>query len=77
VAGFSIPAAATLADESGQATVWVVDPDSMTVRRAPVELGEMTGAEVEVRSGLSSGDLIAISGVHQLREGIPVRRLEP
>jgi RND family efflux transporter MFP subunit len=75
--GFSIPAGATLADESGQATVWVVDPDSMTVRRTQVELGEMTGAEVEVRSGLSSGDLIAISGVHQLREGMPVRRLEP
>jgi RND family efflux transporter MFP subunit len=75
--GFSIPARATLADESGGATVWVVDPDSMTVRRAKVELGEMSGAEVEVRSGLSSGDLIAISGVHQLREGMPVRRLEP
>jgi RND family efflux transporter MFP subunit len=75
--GFSIPAAATLADESGSAAVWVVDPDAMTVRRTEVELGEMSGAEVEVRSGLSSGDLIAISGVHQLREGMPVRRLEP
>jgi len=75
--GFSIPARATLADESGGATVWVVDPDSMTVRRTEVELGEMSGAEVEVRSGLSGGDLIAISGVHQLREGMPVRRLEP
>jgi RND family efflux transporter MFP subunit len=75
--GFSIPTGATLADESGGATVWLVDPASMTVRRAEVELGEMSGAEVEVRSGLSSGDLIAISGVHQLREGMPVRRLEP
>jgi RND family efflux transporter MFP subunit len=75
--GFAIPARATLADESGGATVWVVDPDSMTVRRTEVVLGEMSGDEVEVRSGLSSGDLIAISGVHQLREGTTVRRLEP
>lgn len=75
--GFSIPAAATLADESGSAAVWVVDPDAMTVRRTEVELGELSGAEVEVRSGLSRSDLIAISGVHQLREGMPVRRLEP
>ncbi len=75
--GFSIPTRAALADESGGATVWVVDPDSMTVRRTEVELGEMSGDQVEVRSGLSSGDLIAISGVHQLREGTPVRRLEP
>ncbi len=75
--GFSIPARATLSDESGGATVWVVDPDAMTVRRTEVELGEMSGDEVEVRSGLSGGDLIAVSGVHQLRENMPVRRLEP
>lgn len=75
--GFAIPAQATLADDSGAAYVWVVDPEVMTVSRRMVELGEMTGAEVVVRSGLADGDVVAISGVHQLREGMPVRRLEP
>ena len=56
--------------------VWVVDPSSMRVRRTPVVVGELSGAEVEVRSGLSSGDWIAISGVHSLREGMEVRRFE-
>jgi RND family efflux transporter MFP subunit len=75
--GFSIPAQATLADDTGAAYVWVVDPEAMTVSRRMVELGEMSGADVVVRSGLAGGDVVAISGVHQLREGMPVRRLEP
>lgn len=74
--GYAIPASAVLADESGAAFVWVVDPSSMRVRRAPVVVGELSGAKVEVRSGLSSGDWIAVSGVHSLREGIEVRRFE-
>jgi RND family efflux transporter MFP subunit len=72
--GHMIPANATLADASGAAFVWKVDPSSMQVRRVPVELGDLSGSQIEVRSGLASGDLIAISGVHHLREGMQVRR---
>ncbi|MFQ5656396.1 MAG: efflux RND transporter periplasmic adaptor subunit [Candidatus Methylomirabilales bacterium] len=71
-----IPAAAALTDESGKAYVWLVDPSSMTVRRTPVEVGPLSGSEVEVHKGLSRGDQVAISGVHQLREGMVVRRFE-
>jgi RND family efflux transporter MFP subunit len=74
VQGHSIPASAALADESGAAYVWKIDPSSMRVSRVPVELGELSGAQVQVRSGLSDGDLIATSGVHHLREGMEVRR---
>jgi RND family efflux transporter MFP subunit len=69
----AIPANVTLADDKGNAFVWLIDPSSMTVRRAPVELGELFGSEVEVKGGLSNGDMIAASGVHQLREGMAVR----
>jgi RND family efflux transporter MFP subunit len=75
--GMRIPAHATVSDEQGNAFVWVVDPSSMTVRPVPVELGELSGSEVSILSGLSDGDQIAISGVHQLREGSAVRRFEP
>ncbi|MDB4433294.1 efflux RND transporter periplasmic adaptor subunit [bacterium] len=74
--GLAIPAGAVLGDESGDAFVWVVDPSSMVVRRAPVVLGELSGSSAEIRGGLADGDLIAISGVHHLREGQQVRRLE-
>ena len=54
----------------------MVDPERMTVRRMPVSIGELSGSQVAVRSGLSNGDTIAISGVHHLREGLAVRRYE-
>ena len=71
-----IPANAVLSDDTGKAFVWRVDPASMQVQRAPVELGELSGAQTEIRSGLANGDMIAISGVHQLRDEMPVRRLD-
>jgi RND family efflux transporter MFP subunit len=73
---FTIPASAVRTDESNKAFVWVVDITSMTVKQTSVEVGELTGTSVAVLKGLKSGDTIAVSGVHQLREGIPVRRLE-
>ena len=36
----------------------------------------MAAAEVEVRGGLVGGELIAITGIHQLRDGMKVRRYE-
>ena len=71
---FSIPANAALTDETGQAFVWIVDSSTMTVARTPVELGELSGSQVAVTSGLASGQQIAVSGVHQLRDGMKVRR---
>ncbi|MEE8557733.1 MAG: efflux RND transporter periplasmic adaptor subunit, partial [Myxococcota bacterium] len=76
VGGFSIPASAIVPDEAGEAFVWVVDPSTMEVHRTHVVVGELSGSKVEVRSGLASGDRIAVSGVHQLREGMQVRPFE-
>lgn len=73
--GLRIPASATFADPQGQACVWVVDPEAMTVSRRVVQLGQVFGSEVVVRSGLEGGDIVAVSGVAQLREGMAVRRL--
>lgn len=75
VAGFDVPSVAASADESGNAYVWVVDPESLAVSRRSVELGRMIGDSVQVRSGLEGGEWIAISGVQHLREGMVVRRL--
>ena len=74
---YAIPVQATVEDEAGKPYVWVVDPETMRVSETPVTLGELTGSSVEVRSGLSAGDWIVTSGVHQIREGIEVRRLAP
>ncbi|MFB3118110.1 MAG: efflux RND transporter periplasmic adaptor subunit [Myxococcota bacterium] len=74
--GLSIPASAALADERGDAYVWKVDPATMRVSRGPVSLGAMAGDAVIVRDGLKSGDWVALTGVHHLREGMEVSRLQ-
>ena len=73
--GFMVASGAVVADEQGEAYVWRVDPDTMQVSRAQVELGPMGQSEVRVLSGLEPGERIAISGVHYLSEGMMVRPL--
>jgi len=71
-----VPVQAVVSDTERDPFVWVVDPDTMQVSRAPVELGRMTGDRVVIRAGLEPGQTVAISGVHDLREGAQVRRFE-
>ncbi|RLA28281.1 MAG: hypothetical protein DRQ63_03925, partial [Gammaproteobacteria bacterium] len=70
-----IPANAVGADEDGSSYVWKLNTVGMTVSRANVTLGQLSGAEVEIFEGLESGDRIAVSGVQNLREGMQVREL--
>ncbi len=73
-----IPSHAAVADgDETEHFVWIVDRDTMEVSKRPVELGALDGGSVEVVSGLSRGDVVAISGVKQLREGMKVRRYVP
>jgi RND family efflux transporter MFP subunit len=73
---WSVPVSAAVADDTGKAFVWKVDPRSMAVSRAPVELGDLVDDRVRITSGLEDGDMVAISGVNQLRDDMVVRLLE-
>jgi RND family efflux transporter MFP subunit len=73
---WSVPVTAAQADENEQSYVWKVDPESMKVARSPVELGPLTGDRVLLTDGVKEGDLVAISGVTALREGMQVRKFE-
>jgi RND family efflux transporter MFP subunit len=75
-AGIRIPAQAARADAAGKAFVWTVDAKELTVHKRAVVLGPFSGSSVEVRDGLAVGDVIAVSGIEQLGEGMPVRRFE-
>jgi RND family efflux transporter MFP subunit len=74
--GSSVPAAAVVSGSGDESFVWVVDPTTMKVSKRAVTLGALSGSDVSVAAGLAPGDLVAVSGVHQLREGAVVRRLE-
>ncbi len=74
--GVEIPTSAVFSTSSGTTSVWAVDDSSMTVTRQSVSLGTMRDSTVVVTAGLRAGDRIAATGVHQLSDGRPVRRLK-
>ncbi len=74
-ANASIPVQAAVKGGEGKPYVWVVERSSMKVRKTTVTLGALTATEVEIKAGLKGGDLVVTSGVHQLREGMEVRRM--
>ena len=72
---YRVPAVAVFAGAAGDASVWKVDPETMTVRKAAVTVGTLYGDEVEIVAGIEDGDLIAASAVQHLRDGMEVRRM--
>jgi multidrug efflux system membrane fusion protein len=74
---FAVPAVAVIADEAGNAKVWVVEPEGNTVQARSVETGPLTGADsIQIVSGLEADEVIAISAVSRLREGMEIRPIE-
>jgi membrane fusion protein, multidrug efflux system len=59
-------------ERNGQATyVWLVKPDS-TVTVRPITTGVSEGNDTEVVSGLAPGDVVVMTGVDKLQEGVKV-----
>lgn len=73
---FLLPVEAVLADSEEKPYVWLVDQESMTVSKLPIEVGEITGDRIVVEEGLEGGQAIAMSGVHLLDEGTVVKELK-
>ncbi len=71
-----IPASAVISNDQKQSSVWRIDPQTMRASQLQVELGTLSGKYIQVLNGLRHGDLVAISGVHHLREGMEVRNLD-
>jgi len=76
VAGLAVPSNAVIADAVGHPFVWVLDVATMRVGKRPVELGELSGGNANVLSGLSNGDRVVVSGVNSVTENMLVRDLE-
>lgn len=67
-----VPLHSIFADSAGQKNLWVVDPSTQQVQARPVEADQMSGDRIRITQGLSPGEIIAISAVHSLREGMEV-----
>ncbi len=71
----AVPLSALTA-ENGQPYVWVVDPQSSTLRRTAVRVGPYGEKQVPVLDGLQPGDWVVAAGVQVLREGQQVRPVD-
>lgn len=72
--GFAVPSQAVFGDAEGRSKVWVIDAESNVARAVEVSLGTFVEDEVEIYAdALKPGDLIATTGIRQLREGVEVK----
>ena len=71
----SLPVSAIVSDNAKQATVWIVDEKTMTVKPKNITPGAMSGDSMRV-NGLNPGDRVVIAGASFLRENMKVTLLE-
>jgi RND family efflux transporter MFP subunit len=70
----TLPSTAVVGQAGRSPWVWVVDAQAMTVTRREVEVGSIVDQnQIQIVSGLESGDVVATAGVHHLVEGMKVR----
>lgn len=71
---FKIPKSAIFAKDGHDTYVWVIDPNTQTVHKQAVNLGNTyQGDSVIVNEGLNPGDRIVIAGTSFLLEGQKVK----
>jgi RND family efflux transporter MFP subunit len=74
---FIIPAIAVVTGDGPDQYVWVVDQNDLTVHKRVVKVGAVTGQkDIEILGGLKEGEMIAVTGITQLKEGMQVTLLE-
>jgi membrane fusion protein, multidrug efflux system len=71
-AAAKLPLAAVM-QQQGQAAVWLLDRNTMTVKLQPVQVAGADGNLVVVASGLSPGQTVVTAGVHTLNPGQKVK----
>ena len=79
-AQITLPTTALMTNDATGATtkasVWVVDPEALTVAPLPITLGGFAHNRVVVTGGLPEGALVVTAGVNRLHAGQKVRLLE-
>ena len=55
--------------EGGKSSVWIVDPDSMTVQSHEIQISGVNENSVIVSAGLTGGQQVVTAGIHVLSPG--------
>jgi RND family efflux transporter MFP subunit len=67
--GFIIPVSSVFTSSEKLTYVWVVDEQTMTVKRREVKTGELRDQGIEIVNGLVEGEWVVTAGVNTLQEG--------
>lgn len=70
-----VPVSAVRGGNDGSQFVWTVNDTDMTVSQTPVIVGQLSGGDIEIKSGLGQGDRVAVSGVQHLTDNMRIREL--
>lgn len=70
---YFIPPVAVIGEADGSRSIWIVDPETSTVRNQSVTVGQLSALGLEIVDGVKTGDIVVIRGVHRLKEGLKVR----
>lgn len=72
-----LPSQAVATDGKGLPFVWKVENETLTVSKQNVTVGVVTGdGELEILSGVGTGDRIVVAGVNLLSEGMKVKLMD-
>lgn len=71
-----LPSSALFRANDGQAAVWIVDPQSMTVALRTIEVSAYGTSTIQVSKGLAPGDKVVTAGVQTLRPGQKIELLD-
>ena len=66
------PLSSIASGPDGAPLVWVVDNNGL-VSKQPVTLGEASGSQVVVKTGLKAGDTVVAAGVSEIIDGMTIR----
>lgn len=74
-AAILVPAVAVSPTPGGDRFVWVFQPESSTVAKRNVRIGDLTSDGLEIVEGLAPGETIVTRGVNRVSEGMKVKLL--
>jgi len=58
---------------TGGKLIWSLDPKTQLVQKRSIQVGKISGNEVEVIQGLRHGDQVVVAGADRLKDGMKVR----
>jgi RND family efflux transporter MFP subunit len=71
-----IPQVAVVPTTDGKHYLWIYQPDTQTVKKRMVNIGDLTSEGLQISAGLTPGEIVVVRGVHRLSEGMKVKLLD-